>query len=116
MDEKTEEKVEAEKSSEGTQNPTGSEGTEKPEPKIDPKLEARRDLLNREEVNAERMEKANQEKTELLEREEKLEKDRETSGRGRMVPKKEKKPLTDIEYAEAYEKGEVDPFENNQNG
>ncbi len=69
------------------------------------------DKIEQANAAAERLEKANKEKAELLAREEKLKADEIVSGQteaGQETPKP--KPLTDEEYANKVETGEVNPL------
>ena len=68
-------------------------------------------LLDKTNETVERLEKANEKREELLDRQEKMLSDKMLGGdskAGEGTPVKKK--LTDEEYAEAYDKGEIDPF------
>lgn len=63
-----------------------------------------------------RTESLNKERREILDREEKLHAEQMVTGRGQMVQQPAAKKMTSIEYAEAYEKGEVDPYNDTERG
>jgi hypothetical protein len=60
---------------------------------------------------AKELRKANQEKKELLDREEKLQAEKELGGKSGMSAPVKPKKLTDEEYSEAVDRGEVNPLE-----
>ena len=86
---------------EGTPDPV-NKGTAKPPevtpPETNPLDEAKK-------INEETA-KLNAERTKILEREEKLQAEKMVGGRGEVIPKTEKKPLTDSEYWGKIKKGE----------
>lgn len=60
---------------------------------------------------AERLEQANKEKEKLLAREEEIEAKRTLGGKSEAGVQQEKpKPLSDVEYSKALQRGEVDPL------
>jgi len=68
-------------------------------------------IIERAREERERMEAANKKKEELLDREEKLQAKSILGGKSEGKAQEEvKKEKTPQEYAEAYERGEVDPF------
>ena len=57
-----------------------------------------------------RREKLQEDERKILDRKEKLLAEQLATGRGQTVQAKEKAPLTPEEYADAYQRGEVEPF------
>ena len=88
-------------------------GEEKPESTEENKLdqEAAIKVVEDARIEREKMEEAMKKKEELLEREERILARKELGGRSQAgIPQPEKKEITDTEYAEALERGEVNPL------
>lgn len=68
-------------------------------------------LIDKANAAAERMEKANEKREALLKRKEEIEAKRVLGGKSTAgIPPVKKEPLSDTEYAEALERGEVNPL------
>ena len=109
-DEEQKKEAEAEKPKTATESPNDGISPREESPgtvPADPDLIARAEIIVRTEQASERLEKSNTELKKLLDRQERMEVSKLTSGKGQIVATTIPEPMTDREYARRIMKGEI---------